>query len=48
MLEAEDLRNLSPSVRQVIEQLVRDGSMVARSDGTRHSIFPVAASPAEG
>jgi predicted O-methyltransferase YrrM len=32
----------------VIERLVRDGSVVARSDGTLHSIFPVAASAAEG
>ena len=35
-------------VRHVIERLVRDGSAVARSDGTLHSIFPVAASAAEG
>ena len=35
-------------VRRVIERLVRDGSAVARSDGTLHSIFPVAASAAEG
>ena len=51
MLETEDLCNRSQSVqkvRLVIERLVHDGSMVARSDGTRHSIFPVAASPAEG
>ena len=51
MLEVEDLCNLSPSVQQVrrvIERLVHDGCIVARSDGTRHSIFPVAASPAEG
>ena len=51
MLEADDPRNLSPSVqkvRRIIERLAHDGSMVARSDGTRHSIFPVAVSPAEG
>ena len=50
-MEADDPRNLSSSVqmvRRVIERLVNDGSMVARSDGTRHSIFPVAVSPAEG
>ena len=50
-MEADDLRNLNPSVqkvRQIIERLVHDGSMVARSDGTQHSIFPVAVSPAEG
>jgi predicted O-methyltransferase YrrM len=32
----------------VIERLVRDGSAVARSDGTMHTLFPVAASPSEG
>jgi predicted O-methyltransferase YrrM len=36
------------TVRQVIERLVRDGTAVARSDGTKHSLFPVAASPSEG
>jgi predicted O-methyltransferase YrrM len=35
-------------VRDVIERLVRDGTVVARSDGTLHTVFPVAASPAEG
>src|ERR687890_2185520 len=35
-------------VRGVIERLVRDGTAVARSDGTLHSLFPVAASAAEG
>src|ERR687893_2137255 len=35
-------------VRSVIERLVRDGSSVARLDGTLHSLFPVAASAAEG
>ncbi len=35
-------------VRRVIERLVRDGTAVARSDGTLHSLFPVAASAAEG
>jgi predicted O-methyltransferase YrrM len=35
-------------VRAVIERLVRDGSAVARSDGTFHDLFPVAASAAEG
>jgi len=32
----------------VIERLVRDGSVVARSDGTLHDLFPVAADAAEG
>lgn len=35
-------------VRGVIERLVRDGTAVARSDGRLHSLFPVAASAAEG
>ena len=34
-------------VRGVIERLVRDGTAVARSDGTLHDLFPVAASAAE-
>ena len=34
-------------VRAVIERLVRDGTAVARSDGTLHSLFPVAASATE-
>lgn len=36
------------TVRRVIDRLVRDGSAVARSDGTVHTLFPVAASPSEG
>jgi hypothetical protein len=35
-------------VRDVIERLLRDGTVVASSDGTLHTVFPVAASPAEG
>jgi predicted O-methyltransferase YrrM len=35
-------------VRSVIERLVRDGTAVARSDGTHHSLFPVAVYAAEG
>jgi predicted O-methyltransferase YrrM len=35
-------------VREVITRLVRDGTAVARSDGTVHTLFPVAASAAEG
>jgi predicted O-methyltransferase YrrM len=34
-------------VHDVIERLVRDGTAVARSDGTLHTLFPVAASAAE-
>jgi predicted O-methyltransferase YrrM len=35
-------------LRHVIERLVRDGTVLARSDGRVHRLFPVAASPAEG
>jgi len=34
--------------RRVLERLLREGTAVARSDGTRHSLFPVAVSAAEG
>ncbi len=35
-------------VRATIERLVSDGNALACSDGTRHDLFPVAASAAEG
>jgi predicted O-methyltransferase YrrM len=35
-------------VRQVIERVVREGTMVARSTGAVHALFPVAISPPEG
>ncbi len=35
-------------MRHVIDRLVRDGTVVARSDGTVHSLFPVAVGVAEG
>ena len=35
-------------VREVIERLVRDGTAVARSDGSVHTLFPVAATAGEG
>lgn len=35
-------------VREVIERLVDDGTAVARSDGTVHTLFPVAISAPEG
>jgi predicted O-methyltransferase YrrM len=35
-------------VRRVIERLVSDGSAVARSDGSVHSLFPVAITAVEG
>ncbi len=43
-----DRRSALRRVRGVIERLVREGSAVARSDGTVHDLFPVAASAAEG
>ena len=44
-------RNRGPAlrqIRQVIERLVRDGTGVACSDGSVHTLFPVATSGAEG
>jgi predicted O-methyltransferase YrrM len=35
-------------VRDVIERLVRDGTAVARSDGSVHNLFPIAITAAEG
>ncbi|HEV8248549.1 MAG TPA: class I SAM-dependent methyltransferase [Gaiellaceae bacterium] len=35
-------------VRDVIERLMREGTVRARQDGSLHTVFPVAASPAEG
>jgi len=35
-------------VREVLERLGRDGTTVARLDGTVHTVFPVAIGPAEG
>src|SRR5215210_2133961 len=35
-------------VRGVIDRLVRDGTAVARLDGTLHNLFPVAVYAAEG
>ena len=42
-----DQRSSVRRVRSVIERLVREGTAVARSDGTVHSLFPVAVSAAE-
>ena len=36
------------ALRQVIERLGRDGTVVARADGTLHHLFPVAVGVAEG
>jgi predicted O-methyltransferase YrrM len=35
-------------LREVVDRLARDGTAVARSDGTVHTLFPVAATAAEG
>jgi predicted O-methyltransferase YrrM len=43
-----DLGSALRLVRGVIERLVREGTAVARSDGTIHDIFPVAVYAAEG
>ena len=42
-------QNTAPTrVRGVIERLFRDGTAIARSDGSSHTLFPVAVSEAEG
>jgi predicted O-methyltransferase YrrM len=45
---ADSRRAARRQVRKVIEGLVRDGTAVARSDGSLHTLFPVAVSAAEG
>jgi predicted O-methyltransferase YrrM len=45
---ARDRHPALQQVRHVIERLVRDGTAIARSDGSTHSLFPVATSAAEG
>lgn len=35
-------------VRHEIDRLAKDGSVVAKKDGHRHTVFPVAVSPGEG
>jgi predicted O-methyltransferase YrrM len=45
---ADERRAARRRVRNVIEGLVRDGTAVARSDGSLHRLFPVAVSAAEG
>ena len=39
---------LIQQVRGVIDRLVRDGAVIAKADGTRHTIFPVAISAKDG
>ena len=43
-----DRRSALHRVRGVIERLVKEGTAVARADGTLHDIFPVAVCAAEG
>lgn len=43
-----DRKETLRQVGHVIERLVSEGSAVARSDGSDHSLFPVAIPPAEG
>lgn len=43
-----DVAAAQSRVRGVIERLTRDGTVVAKPDGTVHQLFPVALSPAEG
>jgi len=38
----------SAPTRVVLDRLLRDGQIVARSDGNRHTIFPVAIGQGEG
>jgi predicted O-methyltransferase YrrM len=48
---AEESPNQNAAIRQVrlvVERLARDGSVVARSDGAEHNVFPVAISSEEG
>jgi predicted O-methyltransferase YrrM len=47
-INAPDRDAALQQVQHVVERLVRDGTAVARSDGTTHSLFPVAASATEG
>ena len=44
----QELDAAARRVRSVIERLVREGTVRARSDGALHEVFPVAASAAEG
>jgi predicted O-methyltransferase YrrM len=39
---------LRQQVQEVIDRLVREGTAIARSDGTSHELFPVAVSAEEG
>ncbi len=44
----QDLDVAARRVRGVIDRLVREGTAVARSDGTLHTLSPIAVSAAEG
>lgn len=45
---AANTQNSARRVRHVIEQLMRDGTAIARSDGSRHTLFPLAITDIEG
>src|SRR5205814_6023903 len=48
-LRAREMACLSSTaVRAVIEELARNGTAVARADGSEHELFPVAIPPEEG
>lgn len=44
----QDLEAAARRVRDVIERLVREGTAVARADGTRHDLFPSQRAPPRG
>jgi predicted O-methyltransferase YrrM len=48
MVSSERPDSAAGRVRGVISRLLREGTAIARSDGTLHDLFPVAASAAEG
>ena len=48
MTDAGEPGNRVLRTRDLIERLVREGSVVARSDGSRHELFPVSVNAAEG
>ncbi len=48
IVESKDREGALRGVRAAIERLVREGTAVARSDGSSHALFPVASSPEEG
>ncbi len=47
-MDQPDREPAARRVRAVVERLLREGTAVARSDGTTHDLFPIAVSAAEG